>query len=184
MGALRKVRSKLKRIFAGFNITKYAKSQGVNLGENVRFVSVPDFGSEPWLITIKDNVLVTGNVTFITHDGSVSVVKRLDEKYSKVVKFGKIVIEEGSFIGNGSTIMPNVRIGKNAIVAARSCVTKDVPDGAVVGGVPAKIIGNVYDLAEKWYEMTPEYDDNASREDKKKWSTEIAEHYWKLSGKE
>jgi len=37
----------------------------------------------------------------------------------------------------------NVKIGPNAIVAAGSVVTKDVPEGCVVGGNPAKVIGNM-----------------------------------------
>ncbi len=45
------------------------------------------------------------------------------------------------FIGPRAIIMPGVRIGKGAIVAAGAIVTKDVPEYAVVGGVPAKVIG-------------------------------------------
>ncbi len=42
-----------------------------------------------------------------------------------------------------------MKIGPNAIVAANSVVTKDVPEGAVVGGNPAKVIGTYNDVAEK-----------------------------------
>lgn len=45
--------------------------------------------------------------------------------------------------------MYGVKIGPNAIVAANSVVTKDVPEGAVVGGNPAKIIGSYNDVAQK-----------------------------------
>ena len=53
------------------------------------------------------------------------------------------------FIGSKSTIMYNVRIGPNAIVAAGSLVTKDVPEGTVVAGIPAKVIGSFDDLYKK-----------------------------------
>lgn len=47
-------------------------------------------------------------------------------------------IEEGSWIGTNAVVMPGVRIGRNAVIGANSVVTRSVPDGAVVGGVPAR----------------------------------------------
>lgn len=52
-----------------------------------------------------------------------------------------VVIEDYVFIGPRSIILPGVKIGKGAVVAAGAVVNKDVPPHAVVGGVPAKIIG-------------------------------------------
>ena len=52
-----------------------------------------------------------------------------------------VIIEDYVFIGPRVTIQPGVRIGKGAIVAAGAVVVKDVPPFAVVGGVPAKVIG-------------------------------------------
>ena len=76
---------------------------------------------------------------------------------------GDTVIEDGVWIGMRSMIMPGVRLGEGAVVAAGSIVTKDVPPYAVVGGNPAKIIKyrfseeviarllnlKIYDLAEE-----------------------------------
>ena len=55
-------------------------------------------------------------------------------------------IEQGAKIGANSTILPGVRIGKNALVGAGSVVTKDIPAGAVVVGNPARIINQVANL--------------------------------------
>ena len=52
-----------------------------------------------------------------------------------------VTIEDYVFIGPRSIILPGVKIGKGAIVAAAAVVTKDVPPYAIVAGVPAKIIG-------------------------------------------
>lgn len=52
-----------------------------------------------------------------------------------------VVVEDYVFIGPRSIILPGVKIGKGAIVAAGAVVTKDVPENTIVGGVPAKVIG-------------------------------------------
>ncbi len=53
---------------------------------------------------------------------------------------GPVIIEDNVWIGEKVSIMPNVRIGKGAIIAANAVVTKDVPAYSVVGGCPARII--------------------------------------------
>ena len=57
-----------------------------------------------------------------------------------VVLCGNVQVGENSFVGAGSVVKPGVVIGKNAIIGAGSVVIRDVPDGAVVAGVPAKSI--------------------------------------------
>lgn len=54
---------------------------------------------------------------------------------------GKVTIEDYVFVGPRVIILPHVTIGYGAVVAAAAVVTKDVPPYAIVGGVPAKIIG-------------------------------------------
>lgn len=50
------------------------------------------------------------------------------------------IIEDGAVIGLGASLLPNVRIGENAVVGAGAVVSKDVPSNTVVMGVPAKIV--------------------------------------------
>ena len=60
-----------------------------------------------------------------------------------------ISIGNNVFVGARAMIMQGVTIGNNCIIAAGAIVTKDIPDGVIVGGVPAKTIGRYEDLREK-----------------------------------
>lgn len=108
-----------------------------------------DFGSEPYLIKIGDNVRITKGVQFITHDGSLWVLKKMGMMDMSAVKYGNIVIGNNCNIGNKVIIMPNVHIGNNCIVGAGAIVTKNIPDNSVVAGVPAKYVETVQEYYEK-----------------------------------
>jgi acetyltransferase-like isoleucine patch superfamily enzyme len=53
---------------------------------------------------------------------------------------GNVVIEDNVWIGEGACIMDGVRIGKNSVIGANAVVLKDIPQGSVAGGIPAKIL--------------------------------------------
>ncbi|MCX3053838.1 hypothetical protein OHX05_11710 [Acinetobacter baumannii] len=53
------------------------------------------------------------------------------------------MVERGASIGANATILPGIRIGRNALVGAGAVVTKDVPENAIVVGNPAIIKGYV-----------------------------------------
>lgn len=100
-------------------------------------------------IHIHNNVAVASNVTFICHDVMQKVFNNLNDNKQVKKKYGCIEIMDNVFIGSNSTILYDVKIGPNAIVAAGSVVTRDVPPGSIVGGVPAKVIGSFEDLYHK-----------------------------------
>ncbi len=85
-------------------------------------------------IKIHNNVAVASNVTFCNHDVIHKVFNNMDPSRQCKKYYGCIEIMDNVFIGANSTIMYDVKIGPNAIVAAGSVVTKDVPPGTVVGG--------------------------------------------------
>lgn len=55
---------------------------------------------------------------------------------------GMIVVGQGTWIASHATVMAGVTIGRSCLVAAGAVVTRDVPDEAIMGGVPAKVIGS------------------------------------------
>lgn len=121
--------------------------------------------SEPYLVAFHDNVSVAANVLFVTHDITCDVFNGSSVfpgcgKHNFFM--GKIEVYDNVFIGANSIVLPNVSIGPNAIVAAGSVVTRNVPEGVIVGGNPAKVIGSIFDLEEKRARITKDMPNNHS----------------------
>jgi maltose O-acetyltransferase len=66
---------------------------------------------------------------------------------------GKVTIGDEVFVGYGTIILPNVRIGSRVVVGAGSVVTRDIPDNSVAAGNPAKVIGTYDDFLKKHSEQ-------------------------------
>jgi acetyltransferase-like isoleucine patch superfamily enzyme len=117
----------------------YAKSLGVRIGSGCRIygASVGMFGSDPYLVTIGNNVHITRGVTFITHDGATLILRKEvpDLEITAPIEVGNDV-----YIGTNCIILPGVTVGNRCIIGAGSVVTRSVPDNTVVAGVPARLI--------------------------------------------
>lgn len=126
----------------------FAKKIGVNIGEKCNLFSIHPgtFGSEPYLVTIGDNVTITAGVKFITHDGSVYLFR---DKYPKMDIIKPISVGKNTFIGSHSIILPGVSIGENCVIGAMSLVSKSIPNNSVAVGNPAKVIMSTDELLEK-----------------------------------
>lgn len=116
-------------------------------GENF-FFQPRKLPADPKFIRFHNNVSVAADVTFVNHDVIYLVMRNLDRENDQEA-MGCIEVMDNVFIGLGSIILPGVRIGANSIVSAGSVVTKDVPPGSIVGGVPAKVIGSFEDLRQR-----------------------------------
>ena len=126
--------------------TKYGKP---NIGEGCSFVGNPNFGSEPYLVTIGDKTTVSFDVAFVTHDAATRVLRNLPGRNKETVIYGPIKIGKNCFIGCRSTILPNVTIGDNAIIGAGSVVNRDIPPNTVAAGVPCKVLCTLEEYEKK-----------------------------------
>jgi acetyltransferase-like isoleucine patch superfamily enzyme len=143
------------------------RKKGMQIADDFNCAGMPEFGSEPFLISIAEEVTIASRVVFLTHDGGTWVIHGLgQDKYNDIIKYGRITIYRNVCIGYGTTIMPGVSIGPNSVVAAGSVVTKDVAPNSVYGGVPAKFIMTLEDYAEKCLAQVPPYDKVAYKTDK------------------
>lgn len=117
-------------IFTPFHIN-YGKN--TQIGKNV-FINFDCVFLDLGGITIEDGVLIAPKVSLLSEGHPISP----QERHSLVPKH--IHIKKNAWIGANATILHGVTIGQNAVVAAGSVVTKNVPDNVVVGGIPAQIL--------------------------------------------
>jgi len=134
----------------------------VHIGERCRFWASHgiSIGAQSYIgkeVSIETNAEI-GRYALIAN--RVAFVGRHDHEFSRIgvpIRFGRwiggadadpqlarsaVVLEDDVWLGYGSIILSGVRIGRGAIVAAGAVVTADVPTYAIVGGVPAKVIGH------------------------------------------
>lgn len=115
----------------------YARTVGATVGHDCRLYT-HRLGTEPFLITIGDRVTVTHGVVFLTHDGAAGLVR---DARGRRYRYARITIGNDVFIGVNSLILPGVAIGNRVIVRAGAVVTRSVPEGSIVVGAPARIVG-------------------------------------------
>lgn len=128
---------------------EYGRSIGVKIGKGC-YISTKNYSSEPYLISIGDNVRVANNVRFFTHGGLWPYRKQ----YPGLEVFGKITIGNNVYIGEGVHLMPGIEIGDNCVIGAASVVTKSIPEGTIAAGNPIRYIGKMDKYLEKMNKMS------------------------------
>ena len=127
---------------------KLCIAKGLKVGKKVRFVEVPQFGTEPFLIEIGDETTFSNNVRFVNHDGGQNAL-HFFEKYRDVRTFGRIKIGKQCLIGADTILMPGVEMQDNCILGAGSILTTSMKKGSVFAGIPAKFICTVEEYGDK-----------------------------------
>ena len=155
--AYRKLRRSIElNKYNDFTISEYFRKQGAVIGENNR-IEVRTLGAEPYLVKIGNHCTIAPNVSFLCHDGAAWV---FTDEIPSMQKFGTLEIRDNCFIGMSAILIGNnITIGPNAIVGAGAVVTKDVSEGVVVAGNPARVVSTIDKFKEKalrrWEEQRP-----------------------------
>ena len=134
-----------KEVLCIRNPVKYARKVGVNL-RGVHLYGKIAWGTEPWIITLGNNVHITDRVKFITHDGG-TLLFRNQIPDLEITK--PIILGDNVYIGNNVIILPGVTIGSNVVIGAGAIVSKDIPDNSVAVGVLAHVIKTADEYLEK-----------------------------------
>ena len=124
-----------EEIDPGFNLfPPFYSDFGRNLhfGKNV-FVNAGCHFQDQGGIFIGDRVLIGHNTVFATIDHDLDPASRMNH-------YAPIRVENDVWIGAGVVITKGVTIGAGSVIAAGAVVTKDVPAGVILGGVPGKVI--------------------------------------------
>ena len=118
------------------------KIRGVKIGRCRNVYIAPNVVLDtlyPELVTIEDYAYITRGVKVLCHTNFTPPMRKIIGAQNRL---GEVVIGEGAYLGVNAIILPSVRIGRCALVAAGAVVTRDVPDHGIVAGVPAKLIGD------------------------------------------
>lgn len=130
----RVVKSLGKNTFIGMGLDLRGRGGVIEIGNNT--VINPKV-----LLDCRGGKLIIGNNVDIGQETNIWTQEHDPDNNNHGVKGGSVIIEDYVWIATRVTILPGVKIGKGAVVACNSVVTKDVPEMTIVGGVPAKVIG-------------------------------------------
>lgn len=135
-------------IYYGYKIERL-KARGMKVGKDVYVGLNVEFDHNyPYLIEIGDHCRITSRTLILAHDAT--TFRELN-----ATRLAKVKILEGTFIGYGCVILPGCTIGPHAMIAAGSVVNRDIGEGQMAAGNPARPYGKYTDLLEKYRAELP-----------------------------
>jgi len=134
-----------KTVFAASCPYVSKKNKVVVLGDSVYIGRHCHFGAD---VVIGNYVLIASNVSFVGGDHRIDIVGTpiFDSGRDEL---GTVLINDDVWIGHGAIILHNVTLGLGCVVAAGAVVTESVPACAIVGGVPAVILGYRFEESDR-----------------------------------
>ena len=149
---------------SGWKKAEYLKKKKIfhHIGEHC-YYNPNILPAEPFLVSLHDNVVISAGVRLITHSADHVMFNVAENTNRYRCKYGKIEICDNVYIGANAIINYGVTIGKNCVIAAGAVVTKDVPEGSVVAGIPAKYIESFDELKDKTAKWSKDFENTDKR---------------------
>ncbi|WP_106449761.1 acyltransferase [Trichococcus alkaliphilus] len=134
--------------------TNYLRRIGISINGKPKFINNDVYfdGNDYSKIILGDNITISREVMFLTHDYSITTAVEGTQMSGSHLKeelyFSKaITIGNNSFIGARASILPGTNIGNNVIIGAGSVVKGIIPDNSIVVGNPHQVIGKTDEWA-------------------------------------
>ena len=155
MRVLSALKQKARKIILGYRASSndyiaYLRKHGAKIGNNVQIFSpnrTTIDTTTPYMLTIGNDVLITGPVTILTHDYSTRVVNVV--KRSSLATIRPVTIGNNVFLGWGCTILSGSVIDDNTVIGAGAVVSGRLEANSVYAGNPAKRIMSVDEYFER-----------------------------------
>lgn len=140
------------------NTTHIGNPEKLTIGDHV-FIGHFNFLDASNGLTIGEGCQVTNYISILTHSSHISI-RLYGKAYAGAdmagyIK-GTVVIGAYTFIGPHCVVMPGTKIGKGCIISAYSYVKGEFPDFSIIGGNPAKVVGDTRKLDERFLKQHPE----------------------------
>ena len=136
--------------------TNYLKSIGIIVLGTPKFINADVYfdGADYSKITLGNNITISREVMFLTHDYSIttacaSIGEEIQRGSGELFFLKKIIVGDNCFIGARASVLPGTIIGDNVIIGACSVVKGEIPSNSIVIGNPCKIISRTSEYAKE-----------------------------------
>lgn len=148
LGPLELVRPRLYMMIYG----KILRCMGIKFEGKPRYISTKAYFDDFELVTLGERAVISKNVTFLTHDYSLTtaLIACGEHPSTDIAIHRPIVVGRNVFIGMGAIVMPGVTIGDNVIIGAGSVVRGNIEPDSIFAGNPANKVGSILGNRDVW----------------------------------